>query len=222
MKKPNRTLIFVNGSLPKPAAALALIQPGDCLIAADGGARHLLRAGLLPHFLVGDLDSLTGEEIAFMEQHGVTVQRYPPEKDETDLELALLLALEQGSRVVCIVAALGGRLDQTLANLFLLQHPALEGCDVRLDDGCEEVFLIRAGAEAVIHGQAGETLSLLPLGGAVEGVVTTGLQYPLRSETLYPERTRGVSNVLQSTLARVRLERGTLICVHAHKDGPSE
>lgn len=222
MNQPERTLIFANGCLPKPAAALALIQPGDCLIAADGGARHLLRAGLLPHYLVGDLDSLTGEEIAFMEQRGVSVRRYPPEKDETDLELALLLALEQGSRAVRIVAALGGRLDQTLANLFLLQHPALEGCDVRLEDGCEEVFLIRAGAETVLHGQAGETLSLLPLGGAAEGVVTTGLQYPLHGETLYPERTRGVSNVLQGAQARVRLERGTLICVHMHKDDRSE
>ena len=77
-----------------------------------------------------------------------------------------------------LVAALGGRLDQTLANINLLLLPELADRDVRLFDGIEEVFLIRD--QVTIHGQPGEIVSLIPLQGPVTGITTRGLQYPLR------------------------------------------
>ena len=208
----SRAIVFANGELPHPEAFRALLRPDDVLIAADGGLEHLLRLGLQPNLIVGDLDSAPAEAVGHFSRQGVRVLRYPSHKDETDLELALAQAVAEGARQVLIAAALGGRLDQTLGNLALLAGPRLVGLDVRLEDGREEVFLIRSSA--ALEGRPGDVVSLLPWGGPAKGVETQGLLYPLHFETLYPTRTRGVSNVMSGTRAQVSLASGMLICVH--------
>ena len=215
MLSPKRTVIFVNGRLRSPKRLAALLRPNDWLIAADGGLRHLRRLGLAPRLLIGDLDSVTEVEVRWAAENGAEVRRYPREKDATDLELALAAALQTGSRVILLVAALGGRLDQTLGNLGLLLRPELAGLDARLEDGREEVFLIRERAE--IHGRQGDIVSLLPWNGPAEGVSTQALRYPLRSETLYPDSTRGISNEMQGDTADVWLRAGILLCIHTRK-----
>ena len=171
-----RAMIFANGLIPDLEAARALLRPDDLLIAADGGARHLTALGRTPHVVIGDLDSLSPAEVQQLAEAGARILRYPVEKDETDLELAILYACEQGCTHLRIVGALGGRLDQTLANLFLLALPALDGLDARLDDGTEEVFLIRDSA--AVAGRPGDVVSLLPLGGAAHGVINPGAALP--------------------------------------------
>ncbi len=207
-----RAIIFANGELVDPAEARSLIEPGDFLVAADGGARRLAALGLTPVLVVGDLDSLSADEVLALREVGSEILKFPAEKDETDLELALLETVRRGYGQIFIAAALGGRLDQTLANVFLLALPELAGVDARLHDGREEAFLIRE--VGVIHGQAGEIVSLLPLFGPAESIRTTGLRYPLRGETLLPERSRGISNEMLGEQAEVRLEKGVLLCIH--------
>lgn len=211
-----RIWIFANGILPDPERLRALLHPADRLFAADGGHRYLARLGLRPERVIGDLDSLTAAEVAGLERDGVILERYPVDKDETDLELSIRRALQENYREIRIAGALGGRLDQTLGNLFMLANPDLVGCDVRLEDGVEEVFLIRG--QSVVTGNPGELVSLLPLGGVAIGVTTRGLKYPLYGETLYPEATRGISNVMLEDSAEVHLEQGTLICIHRRGD----
>jgi len=211
----SRAVIFANGQLERPTAIAAWLQPEDFLVAADGGLAHLLRLGQLPHLLIGDLDSVSAEQLAQMQARGVRIERYPTAKNETDLELALQWVVRAGYTVIRVVAALGGRLDQTLGNIFLLMQPELATCDVRLEDGVQEVFLIRS--QATLEGQPGETVSLLPLGGPARGIHTQGLRYPLHGETLYPEHTRGISNELVTSQAHIRLESGLLLCIHTHR-----
>jgi thiamine pyrophosphokinase len=144
------------------------------------------------------------------------VRRYPPEKDETDLELAIEAALEQGAASIQIVAALGDRLDHTLGNIYLLTQPRLASLDVRLMDGEQEVFLIRN--ETTLSGQPGQIVSLIPLMGPVPGVTTGQLAYPLRHETLYPDKTRGISNVMTAETATVSIDDGILLCIHTYTE----
>ncbi len=204
--------IFANGELKKPTLLGLMIQPGDLLVAADGGLAHLLALGLKPHILIGDLDSVDPTSLQAMQAAGVDVRRHPVHKNETDLELALELALRNGRRRVRIVAATGGRLDHTLGNLYLLAAPHLAAVDIRLESGDEEIFLIRERGE--ISGAAGDLVSLLPLTPAVEGVLTSGLQYPLIKETLFAHHTRGISNVMEGVRATVTIDGGILICIH--------
>lgn len=209
-----RAVLFANGELKQKEWLKRFLRAYDFLIAVDGGLNHLEALGLAPRLLIGDLDSVSPAQVAQAQAAGAEIRRYPPAKDETDLELALLAARELDYLEIVIVAALGGRLDQTLGNLSLLLLPELADCAVRCEDGSEEVFIIHEAIE--IHGQPGDGISLLPLWGEVSGVVTQHLEYPLKSETLHPERSRGISNVMTAAAATVEIASGKLLCIHTH------
>jgi thiamine pyrophosphokinase len=207
-----RILIFANGHLPDLDAARALVRADDFILAADGGTHNALALGLTPHRIVGDLDSITDWERKIMETAGVEMIRFSRDKNETDLELAIQHAVEMRPEQVVIVGALGGRLDQTLGNIALLSDARFPNLDLRLDDGVEELFFCRDQAE--VHGRSGELVSLIPWGAPVEGVRTDGLRWPLSDETLYPNKTRGISNELLGERAAVRIRSGLLLVVH--------
>ena len=215
-----RALIFVNGNLPDLAAVRRLLLPDDFLIAADGGTRHILALGLTPAVLIGDLDSLSSENRRLLDQAGTKIHRSPRNKNETDFELALHYAVEAGYHQLRVVAALGGRLDQTLGNLALLTDPSLAGLDIRADDGVQEAFFTRDGCR--LQGDPGDLISLVPWGGEVTGVTTTGLRWPLSGEVLWPYRTRGISNELLDETASVRIDAGLLLVVHRRQINEKE
>jgi len=215
-----RALIFANGEQFNTQAVRRFIHPSDWLVSADGGLRHLRALDLLPALLIGDLDSVDSFDLDMLKTQGVRIVQHPAHKDETDLELAIEAVIEDGYSELRIIGALGGRLDMSLGNIFLLLLPELENIDARLEDGVEEVFLMRPGQQpCTIDGDVGDRVSLLPLGRPAAGVITTGLLYPLRGETLYPERTRGISNEMVEQKASVQLQSGILICIHTRKEG---
>ncbi|MHB8932713.1 MAG: thiamine diphosphokinase [Bellilinea sp.] len=211
-----RAVVFANGELADPAAVRAFLRSDDTLVAADGGYSHMKQVGVQPHLLIGDFDSLPAAEVESLRAAGVEVKNYPSEKDETDLELALAYLAEQGFREIRVVAALGGRLDQTLANLYLLEMEELRGIDVRLDDGHEEILAIRD--RAAVSGTPGDTLSLLPMEGCTRGITTRGLKYALDGETLCPSRSRGVSNVMLEPEVNITVQSGALLCIHTRQN----
>lgn len=213
-----RAILFANGEIRDYPRLKTRLQPDDLLIAADGGLHHLQKLGLRPHILLGDLDSVTTAEVEDARGMGVKVVRFPVDKDETDLQLAIDRAAAEGCSQIVIAGGLGGRLDQTLGNIFLLQQPSHPGLSIRLDDGLDEVFLITSQAEII--GQAGDIVSLLPLGGPAFDVKTFDLKYPLNYEKLFPEKTRGISNVMLTGRAGVSLSRGVLICIHSRQSIP--
>jgi thiamine pyrophosphokinase len=212
----SRALIFVNGELHDHGAARAIVQADDVIIAADGGARHALALGVIPTAIIGDFDSLSEAEVRVFSDMGVYMLRFPAAKNETDLELALTHAVRAGHRPIVIIGANGGRLDQALGNISLLTNPEFIDADIRLDDGITEAFFITP--RSIIQGKAGDTISLFPWGNPVEGVSTDGLVYPLNDETLFPYRTRSISNQMLAETAKVSLKQGLLLCVHIRKN----
>lgn len=213
-------VVFANGELHSPQKVKAVAAKADYLIAADGGLQHLFALGLRPDLLIGDLDSVTPDEVDRARSLGFEVHQFPVEKDETDLELALLAAVAAGYSRIRVLAALGGRLDQTLANIYLLNLPQLETLDVRIDDGVTEVLLVSSSIE--ITGAAGDTVSLLPLSPIVQGITTRGLKYPLADESLVFFRSRGVSNVMLESQARIEVKLGVLLCIHIRGEESKE
>jgi thiamine pyrophosphokinase len=209
-----RAIVLGNGQVgDKAALARRLADWGDALIvAADGGARLADALGLRVDALIGDQDSLDPSHLEALQASGAHLETHPVGKDETDLELALLYAVERGATHILIAGAWGGRLDMTLSNVLLLALPQLIGLEVRLIEGQQTAWLIRN--EATIYGQPGDTLSLIPLGGDALGIRTQGLEYPLNDEPLHFGAARGLSNVLTAPIAHVRLREGTLLAVH--------
>jgi len=206
-----RIVIFANGTFSKAQWMHNLLRPDDVIIAADGGTEHALTIGVTPHYVIGDLDSLTQEQRQEVETAGAEIISFPPRKDETDLELALLHAEQEGATEIIILAALGGRLDQTIANVLLLTLPELREIDVRIIAGNQTAFLIQD--EALIEGHPGDTISLIPLGGDALGVTAEGVEWALDDATLRFGPARGVSNVLTQEQAYVSVREGLLLCV---------
>jgi thiamine pyrophosphokinase len=210
-----RALIFANGSIRSGKMVTRALQyaPESLIIAADGGARVAFHFGLTPHVVIGDMDSIAPDQLARCQASGASILRYPAAKNETDLELALLHAVGQGATWLRVIGAVGGRLDQTVSNVYLLALDALRGCDARMVAGSEETVLL-LGKSIYIEGEAGDTVSLLPIGGTAHGVRTEGLRYPLHDEDLLFGPARGVSNVMDSSYARVQVQSGALIVIH--------
>ena len=207
-----RIIIFANGELPDLDKARELIQKNDYIICADGGTRHALALNIQPDLVIGDMDSADREQLKALEKPNVLIELFPHDKNETDLELAIHRAIELKPSQIIIIAALGGRLDQTIANITLMTSTRLSSFDIRLDDGVEEIFLCRDQVQ--VHGKSGDIVSLIPWGGAVTDVRTADLKWPLQKETLYPDRTRGVSNELISDTASVSIGSGSLLVIH--------
>ncbi len=209
-----RAVIFANGTFNDPQQARESLHTDDLIIAVDGGTHHAWACDVDPQVVIGDLDSLTPDEQERLRAGRAKVINFSPHKDKTDLELALLHAASQGIDEIVILAALGGRLDQTIANLLLLTLPELVDRDVRVVQGAQRVFVIRS--EVLIEGHPGDTVSLIPLGGDALGVTAQGLKWSLDDETLRFGPARGVSNVLRDRQALVRVRRGLLLCVVTH------
>ena len=211
----NRVIIFANGDLPDLEKARALLHADDFIIAADGGTRHALALGLTPNIIIGDMDSLPANfDISKFDDDVIL---YPQDKNETDLELAIQHALTLNPEQIIILAALGGRLDQTLANIALISdqfiiHAKRSSFIISLDDGIEEIFFCRDQVQ--INGSSGDLVSLIPWQGEVTGIVTTNLKWVLQDETLYPQKTRGISNEMLNDTATVQIKSGLLLIVH--------
>ena len=226
--RARHAILVGDGDVPA-RAALDAAWPGwaagaDLVIAADGGARKAGRAGLTPELVVGDGDSLGESGLAEVRSAGIALELAAPDKDESDLELAVIAAVARGAGRVTILGALGGpRFDHAVANAWLLALPALGDRTAVLLDASTRVRLLSwpavggaaapGRAEVILAGAPGDLVSLFPFGEDAVGVTTDGLAYPLRDEPLRAGPARGLSNVRTGPEARVSLRAGRLLIV---------
>jgi thiamine pyrophosphokinase len=211
-----RVIIFANGDAPDRKTIERWIAPTDRIIAADGGTRNALSLEITPHVVIGDLDSLAEADREQLERAGVPFIVYPTHKDYTDLELAIRYALDQGTTEIVIFSALGGRWDQSLANLMLLTLPELAQVTTRIIDRGVSIEAIRD--RATITGRAGDTLSLIALKGDAHGVTIEGCEYPLSDATLPFGATLGISNVLTQDVVKITVKQGQILVVHTLRE----
>ncbi|HEV8338299.1 MAG TPA: thiamine diphosphokinase [bacterium] len=211
-------LIVTQGPARARRSLRSLAERADLLLAADGGARVARAAGLVPHLIIGDFDSLDAKTARWARRRRIPRRRLPVVKDATDAELALREALRRGAREILIFASLTGRMDQALANLLLLVTARSARARAWLTDGRATAWL--ASGTARIEGRSGDLVSLLPLTPAVRGIVTTGLRYPLRGGTLRRGSTRGISNEITTAPASVRVRGGDVLVIHTPRRAP--
>lgn len=112
---------------------------GAYIVAADSGAEALYKLSIKPDLLIGDFDSISPDLLDFMRKEEIECIHFPPKKDASDSELALSILKERGYNEIYFFGALGGRLDHTVANLFLIYRFYEEGVRVYLrgdSDAC--------------------------------------------------------------------------------------
>ncbi len=207
-----RAVVFVNGDIADYAALARWLRKDDYLIAADGGARHMEILGLSPAVIVGDLDSIDPSLLLRMQEEGADVEQHPAAKDATDLELAIARAVRDGATEILLLGAVGGRLDQTTANLLILAQKNWT-VPLTIAEGDQLARVLRGRQSVTLSGLTGGYVSAVALSEEVTGVTYRGLEYPLENATLRLGSTRGVSNTMVSSPAQVSIESGILLVI---------
>lgn len=206
-------LILGNGPWRGLESLPDLVAQADYIIAADGGFAKAKGLQIEVDLVIGDLDSLGPKEREELARSGPQTVIHPEEKDQTDLELALDRAIALHPARIVLFGALGARLDQTLANIFLLERAARAGIAAEIVAGRERIYLVHKRLE-LAEAEEGDLVSLLPLTAVVRSVHTWGLKYQLGGEDLYRASSRGVSNEVVACPAGVELQEGLLFVIH--------
>lgn len=206
----NEHIVIVTGASPVDDRVAAGVPAEAIVIGADAGFDLALAAGLRPFGLIGDLDSISDEGLAWAEEHA-TIARHPSDKDATDTELALAFAADMHPERLTMIGG-GERLDHTLAALGALGSPKLTG--VPMIDAWwngQHVDVLHGPQRRTLHLVAGSTLSLLVFGRRCEDVHIDGVRWPLDGATLEPVVGLGMSNeVLDDPDVTVAVTGGVL------------
>ena len=187
------------------------IEPGDTVIAADGGLRHTQNLGITPDVILGDFDSL-----GFVPE-GANV--FPVEKDDTDAMLAVRRGLAIGCREFYLYGSLDGkRLDHTVANFQTLQFLADHGAVGYLIGADHMVTVLKNGTLSFPESAEG-ILSVFCMGADAAGVTIDGLQYILKDSVLSAGFPLGVSNHFIGRAAKISVKDGSLLLIWDRKNG---
>jgi thiamine pyrophosphokinase len=207
-------VVIVGGERPD-RRVLTYLPPDAFVIAADSGLDHAMALGLPVHLVVGDLDSVSDDAIAAAEASGIPIERHRVDKDATDAELAVIAAIERDMEHIIIVTGAGvvDRFDHLLGTVLLLGHERFERRRREAWVGGAHLDVVTGPGAITATARVGETVTLLPIGGAATGIVTDGLRYPLCSEDLPAATSRGISNVAATVHPTIRIERGTLLVI---------
>lgn len=218
MAQPRVRVVVVLAGGDRAHPNLVLPRAGRVL-AADSGADQAASLGLDVDVVVGDLDSISPTTLADLRDAGVEVEGHHPDKDATDVDLALARAVALDPDRIVLVGGHGGRLDHAMATLAALAGVAAPGRRVEAWMGPAQVVV--TVDTAVLEARVHEVVSLLPLGGPVDGVTTQGLRWPLDDATLPPWSTWGMSNEVAEPPAAVSVRGGVLAVVRPHALDPS-
>lgn len=208
--------IFTSPSVQQGKFVTEAITTADTIIAADCGALSALSMGITPEVVVGDFDSLDTQTIDSLKKQNIKLVKTPPEKDETDTQLAINYAINQGATKISLIGGIDGdRVDHAVANISLTYHPKVA---IYLVNGPSISWVVLGSQQVAINGAENDLLSLIPLSQIVTGIKTKGLCYPLLNEPLYFGVPRGISNVFAEKNVWVSFESGLLFFVHTNSE----
>ncbi|WP_286231456.1 thiamine diphosphokinase [Neobacillus mesonae] len=187
-------------------------------VGVDRGVYHLLKKNIKPEIAFGDFDSVSHDELSFIESQVAELKRYQPIKDETDTELALNWALEQKPKTIRLFGATGGRIDHLFANVQLLFNPlkSEQDADILLIDRYNEIFLKAPGMYKIKKQAKKKYISFVPLTLDITDLTLTGFKYPLKNRHISLGSTLCISNELVSDYGTFSFSEGILIVIRSH------
>ena len=210
-----RAAIFLNGVPDPPGLLRSVAARADLVVAADGGARYALDAGVVPDLVVGDMDSLG--ETREIEKRGILQERHPVRKDKMDAHLAVIAAGERGATDVDLLCGGGGRFSALFAVPHILLAAERMGLRATMVAGWGQAFVLETGSRTVA-GSPRDSVSVFPFTGPATGVTLEGFGYPLEDARLEIGDTLGFHNELVGRVGRVSVEGGALLVIHETKE----
>ena len=180
----------------------------ELIIAADGGADLLRENVIIPHIVIGGMDSVSGGSSG----PGTEVIEFPTEKDDTDTLLAVKAGIDRGCRRFFIYGCSGGRLDHTIANIQTLKYLAASGCEGYLIGDSENITVIK-DASISLNVSPGTVISVFAAGGTAEGVSLRGFKYCLDDAEVTASYPIGVSNEAEEERPLIKVSDGYLLII---------
>lgn len=213
MKKTQSTIAIVAGGT-LDVVLLSEMRKADFVIGVDRGAWWLLQHGVVPDAAVGDFDSVTPEEFARIEKRVHAIVRHPPEKDETDLELAARYAADNHARKVKIYGALGSRFDHGHAGVHVLRMLASYNIKGYIVDNFCKISIVVRRIERVEKDPRYAYVSVFPFGG--DAIISLkGFKYPVTRRRFATGSTLGVSNEVLAEVGFISVHKGTALVVQS-------
>lgn len=209
-----KSCIILNGKIQNYELIKVILKKEnyDYIICADGGANHAYEMSIIPHFIIGDLDSVQKDIINYYKNCNVKFEQFPSKKNETDSELCIYLADKLKCDEVHILAGLGGRIDHTLANINLLYYIRNLGMIPKIISEKEEIY-IALDEEIEIEGKLGDIISVIPIKGDASGVTLKNLEYPLNDYDMKFSLPLGISNVMIDSKCSIKVEKGSVVVI---------
>ncbi|WHY02336.1 thiamine diphosphokinase [Neobacillus sp. DY30] len=190
----------------------------DIWVGVDRGVYTLIKKNINPVIAFGDFDSVTNQEMTIIEGNVKEMKRYKPEKNETDMELALNWALRQEAFLIRIFGATGGRLDHLFANVHLMVKPVLEKkhINIVLIDNQNILSLKGPGSYKIEKRADKRYISFVPLTLDVAGLTLEGFKYPLNNRHISIGSTLCISNELISDYGTFSFSQGILLVIRSN------
>lgn len=189
---------------------------GQNIIAGDRGLEALYQLKIVPNHIVGDFDSVSPEILEFYKnQSQIIFHTYHPEKDNTDTDIALKLAISLKSSAITIMGALGRRMDHAIANIHILKDALETNIPCQILDEHNRIYLINKEITLEKNRVYGKYISLIPLTSEVKDLTLTGFKYPLDNYDLPIGTSLGVSNEIVENIAQIKMKKGILIVIES-------
>ncbi|MBE7047063.1 MAG: thiamine diphosphokinase [Ruminococcaceae bacterium] len=206
----DRAVIVSGGEIRDYSFYKDYIKENDYIICADGGSIHINNLNIDVDLFLGDFDScdfdLTKKGKHFISSE---ILRFKKEKDSTDTHIAVCEAIERGYKRISIIAALGGRMDHMMANIYLLKLMEDKGVDGEIID--EKNIVKYFSKSFAVSKKEGYYISFLPLSGSVTGLTLSGLKYSLCDYTLKSGDSICISNEFSDKEARIDFDSGEIL-----------
>ena len=165
-----------------------------------------------PDIIIGDFDSVDANVLKQYENR-VLIEKFPSEKDFTDMELAVEFAVSKGYNNIILTGASGTRLDHTLGNIMLMEKYYKEGVNISIIDNNNEMKIISDNAELFIEYKEGYYISIIPVTEYIQGLYLEGFKYNLNNVNVQRGSTLCISNQIKDNKGRITLRKGNAIVI---------
>ena len=187
-------------------------EADDLIIAADSGYDTARRLGVSPAILVGDFDSIDGSPERLSDS--AEIYRLPKEKDVTDLQYAVDLALSKGADTITVIGGIGTRADHTLSSLAILEKLHKAHKRGVIVNGYNRVRFLQDDSTILIRSPY-RYFSILAIDEILRGVTVEGGKYPLSHAKLQRENQFAVSNEITKNAAFISIRKGRALIIES-------
>ncbi|WP_326909262.1 thiamine diphosphokinase [Sedimentibacter sp. MB31-C6] len=209
-------LIIGNGSSFNKYSNEEVFNSIELIICADGGLSKAEILGLVPDIIIGDFDSVNYSILKKYEDMNVEIIKYPAEKDYTDMELAIDLAVNKGYKDMIILGATGTRLDHTMANMLLLEKYYKQGIKIKIIDNNNIIQIISDDTKLTLQYKKNYFISIVPITEEINDLTLKGFKYPLNKVNVKRGSTLCISNEINVKVSEVTLRSGTAFLIVAN------